>query len=168
MNPGNPRNPGISRDTSTAYQEVQRFSPGLMALVAAFILLTALFVTFSAPQPDRIVTFCLASAPIFLIALFYSMVQLRTEVRNGSLAVRLAPFGGMSIPVKDIRSTEVVEYKPLRDFGGWGVRYGSGGKMYSARGNHAVKLEVESKGTVYIGSENPRELAAALNARGPG
>ena len=71
----------------------------------------------------------------------------------------------MTIPLKDIQSVEVIEYSPLRDFGGWGVRYGLSGKMYNARGNQAVRLELRSSGVVHVGSSRPEELAAALKSR---
>jgi hypothetical protein len=80
------------------------------------------------------------------------------------LSVRLAPFPALNVPVEKIRSLTVVEYKPLRDFGGWGWRVGSKGTIYSASGNQAVQLCVEAGGPIFVGSAAPHELAAALRS----
>lgn len=145
-----------------SFEEDQRFSPILFGAIGGFVLLGAALAAWHMPAEQGIGHIPLTILPLILVAAVYFLVRLRTEVRGRSLTVRLAPFGRMTIPLKDIRSVEVIEYRPLRDFGGWGVRYGRGGKMYNARGNRAVRLEVGSQGVVYVGSARPEDLAEAL------
>ncbi len=97
---------------------------------------------------------------------FAFLVRLVTEVVPGELSVRLYPFRTVRFPVADIRSLEVREYSPLREFGGWGVRVGPGGKAYNAYGNLGVQLVLADGRRVLVGSQRPQELEAALRAAG--
>ena len=55
-------------------------------------------------------------------------------------------------------------YRPLIDYGGWGVRLGMGGWAYTTGGNEGVKLRLRRGIPVLIGSERSRELEAAIRA----
>jgi hypothetical protein len=39
------------------------------------------------------------------------------------------------IPRRDIERAEVCSYPPIRDFGGWGWRYGSGVQAFTVKGD---------------------------------
>jgi hypothetical protein len=97
---------------------------------------------------------------------FALLVRLVTEVFPGELSVRLYPFRRVRFPVSEIRSAEVREYSPLREFGGWGVRVGPGGKAYNAYGNRGLQLVLSDQRRVLIGSQSPEELEAALRVAG--
>src|SRR5262249_5098829 len=94
--------------------------------------------------------------------LFVFGVRLVTEVRDGALFVRLAPLPFRRIPLEAIRSAEVVTYRPLRDYGGWGIRYGWNGTAYTAQGNRGVQLVLANGRRVLIGSQTPEALHEAL------
>lgn len=66
------------------------------------------------------------------------------------------------IPLDRIRAMTSISYRPLRDFGGWGVRGAADGRMWSARGDRAVRLELEDGRTVFIGSDDPEGLEARI------
>lgn len=65
---------------------------------------------------------------------------------------------GTDIPLAHIDGLESVEYRPLRDFGGWGVRGSRTRRIWSARGRQAVRLTLTDGRVVYIGSDEPRTL----------
>lgn len=150
------------------YHEVQRFSARLLGLVWLFILLLASAIIILAPDQSRGSVFLLPVASIPALGLFFLVFKLRTEVRAGMLSVRLAPLPALNVPLEEIRSVEVIQYKPLRDFGGWGWRFGNKGTVYSASGNQAVRLEVDSRRPIFIGSAKPHDLAAALKSANAG
>lgn len=101
--------------------------------------------------------------PIFALSL-----RLITEVVPGELRVRLYPFPRVRFPLDEIETAEVREYSPLREYGGWGVRSGPGGKAYNAYGNRGLQLVVRGGRRVLIGSQRPEELEAALRVAGLG
>jgi hypothetical protein len=67
------------------------------------------------------------------------------------------PFG-TTIALDDIEALESVEYRPLRDFGGWGFRGTRNRRIWSARGNRAVRLTLRDGRVVFIGSDEPHIL----------
>ena len=95
--------------------------------------------------------------------LFYVM-NLTTEVREDGLYYRLFPFhwSFQSIGGSDIDKFESITYRPLRDYGGWGIRYGFNGKAYNVSGNRGVQLQLRDGRQVLIGSRKPEDLADAL------
>jgi hypothetical protein len=69
-----------------------------------------------------------------------------------------------TIPWDQIRSVETRTYRPIRDFGGWGVRWVAKGIVYHARGNRGVRLILPDE-RVLVGSQRPEELARAIAER---
>lgn len=94
---------------------------------------------------------------------FVAVVRLVTEVRPGSVSVRLFPFRPRKIPLTHVKAAEIREYSPLREFGGWGIRYSRrNGRAYNAYGNQGVQLVLKDEQLVLIGTQQPEQLLAAL------
>ena len=55
-------------------------------------------------------------------------------------------------------------YRPVRDYGGWGIRWGRDGKAYIIVGNEGLQLLLGDGEKILIGSQRPQELEAALGA----
>jgi hypothetical protein len=98
-----------------------------------------------------------------LIYLFYQ-IQLITEVRADCLYLRFAPFTSQKIPFNEIKGCAVRTYSPIREYGGWGIRYGRRGKAYNISGNRGVELEFIQGSPLLIGSQKPEALAEAIKA----
>jgi len=96
-----------------------------------------------------------------LALLFYS-AKLITEVRNDGVYVRFFPLSYYKIALENIMHVEARTYSPIREFGGWGIRYGKGGKAYNVSGNRGVQLELFDGKRFLIGSGRAEELARAI------
>lgn len=46
-----------------------------------------------------------------------------------------------TFPFETIRNYEIKTYNPIRDYGGWGIRYGSKVKTYTVAGNKGLLFE---------------------------
>ncbi len=55
-------------------------------------------------------------------------------------------------------------YSPLREYGGWGIRYGWSGWAYNLRGHEGVQLVFQNGGKLLLGSQQPQELEAAIRS----
>jgi len=86
------------------------------------------------------------------------------EVRDDGLYIRFYPLTHQKIPFEHIVHCEVRTYNPIREFGGWGIRYGKGGKAYNVSGNRGVQLDLVNGKRLLIGSGRPEELARAIEA----
>jgi len=96
---------------------------------------------------------------------FFHSLNLTTEVRSDGLYYRFFPFhlSVQRIPVEDLKSFEARTYRPIREYGGWGVKtWGASGKAYNVAGNRGVQLELVSGKRILIGSQRADELAEAL------
>jgi hypothetical protein len=108
--------------------------------------------------------------PAFVVAVVVGVWFLRlkmvTEVRDQGLFVDFVwLWPERTIPWDQIRSVEARTYRPIRDFGGWGVRWAARGIVYHARGNRGARMVLASGERVLIGSQRADELARAIAER---
>ena len=155
------------------YREVQHFrQPWLWLLVAgifgvsvwSFVQQIVLGRPFGQnPAPDTVImiigmVFGLAFPLLFLVA------NLTIEVRSDGLYYRFLPFHWSfhRISADTLAKYEVQTYSPIRDYGGWGIRYGRGGKVYNVSGNRGVMLVLSDGQKLLMGSQKPDDLADAI------
>ena len=122
------------------------------------------------PMPDLMLMITGPLVILFLAGLLWIMwiARLVTEVRDDGIYIRFYPFHRRLHEFfwEDIESVEVRTYRPILDYGGWGIRSGSGGKAYNVSGNRGVQLVIEGlvSERVLIGSQRPEELALAAES----
>ena len=122
---------------STWFEETQSFAPWIYGLVSV----------------------------VFLILLSVLTLRQTTTVAADAVTVRFGPLYRMRIPFSDIAHAEAVTYRPVRDYGGWGIRGFGRRRALNARGDRGVLVTRTDGSTILIGSQKPRELLSAL-ARG--
>ena len=155
------------------FEERQRFrSKPLVGLVVALAAWAWLALAISVRSDDRSwpLWWSWAIAVVFGMGLpwFLWALELRTAVTGDGLDVRFAPrIGGHRFPVAAIASACAVTYHPLKEFGGWGVRFGArGARAYNVSGASGVEV-IDTDGTRWvIGSRRATELAAAIAGLG--
>lgn len=79
-------------------------------------------------------------------------------VKLGLLGVRL-----LRMRVSDIVEASVLEFSPLADFGGYGIRFNRNMIAFFFRGNRGVKLRNMKGRQFLIGSDHPERLAAVIH-----
>lgn len=87
-----------------------------------------------------------------------------TEVTATGVRVRLAPLQphGREVRWPQLVRYAAVSYRPLRDYGGWGIR-GWGDRMaYNASGDLGVLVEASDGRSLLVGSLRPLELERAI------
>jgi len=116
------------------------------------------------PGPDWMVWLIWVVFGFVMPALLFA-ARLTTRVSAHHLRLVYFPLHSRTIPLDSIKSCETVEYRPLRDFGGWGIRWSSRlGLAYIVGGNQGVRLELAGGKSLLIGSLRAPELANALRA----
>jgi hypothetical protein len=94
-------------------------------------------------------------------ALMYSLT-LRVQLDGDTLRVRFRPLASRDIPLGEIARWEARTYRPLLEYGGWGIRCGWKGMAYNVSGNRGVQLELTNGKRILIGSQRADELADAI------
>jgi hypothetical protein len=159
------------------FREVQAFSSLLRTLllvlmvVSVVIFVFALLETLTQPnKPDILVPTLLSiiaiAIPIAATVLFF-ILKLETEVRSDGLYVRFYPFHirFKKFPGENLAEFYARTYKPIREYGGWGIRcsFTGKGRAYNVSGNKGVQLVFTNGKKLLIGSRKPDELAAAID-----
>lgn len=121
------------------------------------------------PPPDIVMLVSLLIFGIGLPALFMSM-RMITEVREDGIYVRFVPFHMrfQRFGFDEISKCYARTYRPILEFGGWGVRYSlRGGKVYNVKGKEGVQLLKSDGKKLLIGSQRPEELCGAVYSLAP-
>jgi hypothetical protein len=118
------------------------------------------------PGPDWLLwvmtVFLCVGVPALLLIL-----RLTVTVGDRGIHVRYYPFVNRTIPFSDIHSFRARRYRPVREFGGWGIRTGLGKKSaYNAKGDLGVELYLKDMRSIMIGSQRHEEMAAAIRKHG--
>jgi hypothetical protein len=94
------------------------------------------------------------------------LLKLVTEVREDEIMVQFVwMWRARHIPYSTIRSVEAVQYRPIAEYGGWGIRLGAAGWAYNVSGNRGVRIHYTDGKTFLIGSQRAEELAQAIDTR---
>lgn len=125
------------------------------------------------PAPDDVFVYLMIGILLFTLGVSALLLTLKLtiEVRRDGLFVQLFPIHlrkPKRIPLERMTVCEAVRYRPIRDYGGWGIRYSRLGNAYNLRGDRGVRISFADRKPLLIGSQRPEELAAAIKAiRGP-
>jgi len=115
------------------------------------------------PAPDWITILIWLVFGIGFPVLFYSL-RLITEVRQEGIYLKFSPFHRkfQIYSYNEIESYAVRAYKPIREFGGWGIRYGLSGKAYNVYGKKGIQIIFRNKKKLLIGSQKAEEFYYAI------
>jgi hypothetical protein len=91
--------------------------------------------------------------------------RLIVEVRGDALRIRFVPFHRrfVEIPLAEIASHAARRYRPIVEYGGWGIRGFARNRAYNVRGDRGVQLVLRDGRKILIGSQHADELAAAIS-----
>jgi hypothetical protein len=120
------------------YEETQGFGPGIYAAIAVLLI----------------------------VVLSLATLRLKTSVGPDEVTVRLGFLTTTRVPFRSVARAEAVVYRPVRDYGGWGIRGSMRRRALNARGNQGVLITRTDGSTLLIGSQTPRALLAALARAG--
>lgn len=156
------------------FSEVQRFTQLWVWLV---VLLPAAMAWYGAleqlvyghpygtnPLSDQGMIIILAAFGI-LLPLFIFSIRFVIVVRNSGIYIKFFPvhFSFKHYPFESISAYDAVTYRPLRDYGGWGIRYSSQGKAYNIKGNRGLMLKFTDGKHLLLGSQESDVLKMSVD-----
>jgi hypothetical protein len=110
----------------------------------------------------------LMTVGFMLMTLLFATFRLETEVRTDGIYVRFFPFQLQfrRHAWEALTKAFVRSYQPLREYGGWGIRYGlfGQGRALNISGNQGLQLEFADHSKLLIGTNQPENLAQALQS----
>lgn len=120
---------------------------------------------------DPVTNFELVLASILSLAFtaLFFIFRLDTEISDQGISARLFPLHRefRRFSWDDISHIEVRKYKPLREYGGWGLRFGRNGKAWNISGNQGIQLVFQNGKKLLIGTNQPEEVQKVLDTLPP-
>jgi hypothetical protein len=146
---------------TTFFEEDQSFrQPWLWTLMLA-TLAALLIASLLAPE-GQIVLWVVLGIVLATALLLYSM-RLSVQVDTEAVRIRFFPIWKKTIPLADMVRWEARTYRPILEYGGWGIRYTIGrGWAYNVSGNQGVQLELANGKRILIGSQRAEDLASMI------
>ncbi|SHG18623.1 DUF6141 family protein [Pedobacter caeni] len=116
-------------------------------------------------QPATDTTLLFITGFVFLLSILFFNFRLETRVQTDGVYVRFFPFHRSF----KYYSWEVIDrcylrsYRPIGEYGGWGIRTGNKGNALNISGNQGLQLEFNNHDRLLIGTNKAKELAAVLD-----
>jgi hypothetical protein len=88
-----------------------------------------------------------------------SVTRELVTLKMGILGIKL-----LQLKTAEITAVELYDFSPLHDFGGYGIRSNSGMQAYYLKGDRGVLLSAAGGKRYLLGSDNPGQLAAVIDA----
>ncbi len=168
----------MTRDSpgdNVVYREEQRFRQIWILLLVGFIAILAWYSFLlqivigepfgTNPGPDILV---LALLVIFgiIFPVWFLVMRLEVQVTQTDLRFRLFPLHlqWREFPLATIAEAEAITYRPIIEYGGWGIRIGRKGMAYNVSGNRGVQVTLEGGRSFLLGSLQPERLATAIQS----
>lgn len=149
-------------DSTVFFREKQRFTHIWLWILIAGLTLLQLWIALTEPlsRAERL----LVGATGIAIPVFIASLSLRTEVREDGVHLQFFPLHltERHVSFDDLTGFDAREYRPLAEYGGWGIRRGRNGWAYNVRGAEGVELRYRGK-TLLVGTQRPNEFVEALN-----
>lgn len=143
------------------FEENQRFNQwwlwlGMIALVSIFIYQRYPF--------EFNQEFLIPFAVLSVVIGFLFSINLSTRIDEQGIHVKMFPFHLKTVTYKwsELYSVEVVEYNPITEYGGWGLRISRNGKAFNVKGNKGIKLQTADGRSRMIGTQKFDEAKIAI------
>lgn len=151
------------------FEEIQRFRQWWIWVLLTFlplifvwgIIQQAVFgIPFgSKPAPTSFLAL-MGLIPLTMLFLFYSM-NLKTKIDHNGISYKMFPFHFKfrQLNWDEIQEAYAREYRPLREYGGWGIKYrGKSGKAYNVSGNKGLQIVLKDGKKILLGTNKYEEL----------
>ena len=151
------------------YTETQRFTQWWLWLILIGVWSSMVYSIITAPPQTNAAVYVSFGIGILLPLLFWQM-RLITRITEEGIYVRFIPFHFKEkfFPWETITASYVRTYSPLKEYGGWGIKYGFNGQglVYNVAGNVGLQLQFKEGEAILIGTQKGEEIKQVLAALG--
>ncbi|MGE5072978.1 MAG: hypothetical protein ACM3MF_06080 [Anaerolineae bacterium] len=156
--------------TGTLFEEEQRFTQTWLWVLVLTPVVVIGTTAALAPRPrgaEGAAAMGIVAVALGIAVLVFALAKLTTEITAAELHLRYRPFFvNKHIAIGDIARLEIVNYDIWQ--AGYGIHYSHWGWVYNTSGNEGIHLVLRSGKQMMIGTQRPREFAAALQQAGAG
>jgi hypothetical protein len=156
------------------FREIQRWALAVRLLLLLAVLASSAGIVAAGiaaeRDPNETVPLFLSTAIGVIVSLGLGVLlwinRLETEVRTDGVFVRYFPFHlhWRQFPAQELSECYARQYRPILEYGGWGIRCGWKGRAYNVSGNEGVQLVFKNGKRLLIGSKRLQELETATRS----
>lgn len=147
------------------FTETQRFTQWWLWLILVGVWSAMVYSIITAPPQTGAAVYVSFGIGILLPLLFWQM-RLITRITEEGIYVRFIPFHIKEkfFPWDTLTASYVRTYSPLKEYGGWGIKYGFNGQglVYNVVGNVGLQLQIKEGEAVLIGTQKGEEIKQVL------
>ena len=101
---------------------------------------------------------------LYLVFLLIFNLKLELRIDDSGVYYRYFPFirKWRKIEKEAIKTIKVIRYRPITDFGGWGLKGNQTTKAYSIMGDQGLLIDSGEKKKIMIGTAKAKELEIYL------
>jgi hypothetical protein len=151
------------------YTETQRFTQWWLWLILIGVWSSMVYSIITAPPQTDSAVYVSFGIGILLPLLFWQM-KLTTRITAEGIYVRFIPFHFKEkfFAWDTLSASYVRTYSPLKEYGGWGIKYGFNGQgiVYNVAGNVGLQLQFKEGDPILIGTQKGEEIKQVLVALG--
>ena len=151
--------------SDNVFSETQYFRQRwLWGLIGIVFLLSVYFPVSEGRYTELAVTVAIFA---FLGSLLYFAVRLETRVDDKGIHYRFFPahLEERTVTFDEIQNFTAGKYSPLREFGGWGMRWRPGRIAFTVSGDRCARFERDGEIDIVIGTRKPEEFREAVRDR---
>jgi len=154
-----------TQDTIT-FREVQKIPIWVSVIVSSPVAIIGIVQLFS--DCIGIETFLYTAIVCLLLAVFLLLFRLDTVVSSQQFAYRLYPLQlkFRQVSVSDVKQIRIRRYRPIAEYGGWGIRFGRSGSAVNLKGDTGVQIIFNNGKKLLVGTSKPGPLEDALAVAG--
>jgi hypothetical protein len=147
------------------FRETQRFTQWWLWLVLLVSWGALIYALATAPDQSTISHIISYGLGMLLPLLFWQM-RLTTRIETEGIYVRFFPFHFKEkfYAWNSISACYVRDYSPLKEYGGWGIKYSFNGNglVYNVAGSVGLQLNFKDGDPVLIGTQKGEEIKTKL------
>ena len=156
------------------FEEEQRFTNRWLWLLISGVSIVSIYALFERivlnnstlddPIHDKVLVF-IGLIPLLIMYLFYK-IKFKTRIDNEGIYYQFYPFHlkEKRIGWNEIDKIYVRKYKPIMEYGGWGIRFKPFKKdiAYNIWGNWGLQIEKSNGKKILLGTQRPEDIKRAM------
>jgi hypothetical protein len=157
---------------SKVYTETQRFDQLWVRVLMIGLILGLLASIINNLYFEDLAAFLLhQSLPLavsIMVGFLLFKTKLITRIDKDGIYVRLSPFhfSDKFFSWNGIEQAYVRQYKPILEYGGWGLRGLGLNRAYNIKGNQGLQLVLRNGKRLLIGTQHPEQVTDTLRELG--
>lgn len=150
--------------SSLEFKEVQKFDHWALWLIISIVFFTFIGLGVFWESDRMLWATLIPGIPVIILLV---LTRLKTTINNNGIYIKFFPIYAFDkvIQWKEIDDIYIRKYKPLKEYGGWGLRISYlHGLAYTISGNYGIQIIFKNGKKLMIGTQNRDEAMRIIQS----